>query len=119
MGKHIFVDGIGTIPSDVAGTLAAAARAAGATVLHQKQIILPSEKSKPHSPPGGTAVVLLDESHISLHWYDRPDGTALVAIDAFTCGLANPEVAIDHLTSKLGLTTLHREAHIRFATVGV
>jgi S-adenosylmethionine/arginine decarboxylase-like enzyme len=119
VGKHILVDGVGSIPSDVAGTLAKAARTAGATVLHQKQIILPCEKSKPHSPPGGTAVVLLDESHISLHWYDRDDGSALIAIDAFTCGTADPNLAIDYLLDHLTVTVLHRETRTRFAIVEV
>lgn len=115
MGKHILVDAIGTVPADVAGLLTDAARAAGATPVHSKQVIFPCELSKPGSPPGGTAVVLLDESHISMHWYDRDDGRALIALDIFTCGLANPDTAIDYLDATLRLEVLHRETRGRFA----
>ncbi len=39
------------------------------------------------SPPGGTIIIMLDESHISLHSYGEE---GILAIDCFTCS-KNPE----------------------------
>lgn len=56
-----------------------AARTAGARVVHT----CCERFDGSVSPPGFTAVVLLDESHISAHCYST---RGLVAIDVFTCG---------------------------------
>jgi len=113
------MDAVGIIPRDVASVLVEAAKIAGATVLHSKQINLPCALSKPSSPPGGTAVVLLDESHISMHWYDQEDGRAMIALDMFTCGLAEPEKATEYLREVLSLDVLAEDTKSRFSCVPI
>lgn len=49
-------------------------------------------------PQGITVVALLSESHISIHtWPER--GSA--ALDVFTCGESNPELAMEHMLMAL------------------
>lgn len=82
--------------------LVRAAYAGGATVLASRRIDLPHPQlSKLGSPPGGTAWVGLDESHITLHWYD--DGaTVRFALDVFTCGeCANARDIMDRVLAAL------------------
>ena len=67
-----------------------AASASGATVC---QTI-----SKKFDPQGVTVLCLLSESHISIHtWPER--GSA--ALDVFTCGESNPELAMEHMLMAL------------------
>jgi S-adenosylmethionine decarboxylase len=61
--------------------MAKAATEAGATVVHMHAVSLPCVGST--SPPGFTAVCLLDESHVTCHAYAEE---GLLAFDAFTCG---------------------------------
>lgn len=70
--------------------LASAAIHCGATVLQ-----LNSEKFE---PSGVTCAHILSESHITCHTY--PD-QQFIAIDVYTCGMPNPEVAIDILRTVL------------------
>ena len=64
-----------------------AAEAANATLL--------SISSKKFDPQGVTAVVLLSESHLSIHTWPE---YGYAAIDAFTCGdRTDPEKACDFL----------------------
>lgn len=65
-------------------TLARAATRAGATVVSQIRYKFGDE-----SPPGCTAVVMLDESHCSVHTY-ADEG--LMAFDVFTCGNTDPHM---------------------------
>lgn len=65
--------------------LLTAANSGGATPLESHVFQLPCDQSRPSSPPGGTAYVVLDESHIALHWYTKKD-TVDFALDVFTCG---------------------------------
>lgn len=62
--------------------MARAATRAGATVISQVRYHFGH-----NSPPGFTAMVLLDESHISAHCYAD---LGLIALDVFTCGSTNP-----------------------------
>lgn len=49
-------------------------------------------------PDGISAILVLAESHISLHyWFEHK----YAAIDVFTCGKCEPENAIDYLKKKL------------------
>ena len=57
-----------------------------------------SEFDGTESPPGFAAVVLIDESHVSAHCYAE-DG--ILAIDCFTCGLADPNVIADDIHQQL------------------
>jgi S-adenosylmethionine decarboxylase len=72
-----------------------AAAAAGATALtfsHHK-----------FEPDGVSAVLILGESHISVHyWYEKH----FALIDIVTCGSCNPYAAIDLLKLKFGASTI-------------
>ena len=47
---------------------------------------------------GLTGVIVLAESHISIHTWPKKN---YAAIDVFMCGTCDPEVAVDHITSRL------------------
>jgi S-adenosylmethionine decarboxylase len=68
-----------------------AAEACGATVL--------SVQGKQFDPQGATVLVLLSESHLSIHTYPERN---FAAIDCYTCGdTVDPEVAIEYLVKVL------------------
>jgi len=75
--------------------MARAAEKAGATVVSQVRY-----KFGHNSPPGFTAVVLLDESHCSAHTYAD---LGLIALDVFTCGGTNPADVLKYLREELDL----------------
>jgi len=89
-GTHLIADFYGcTVPEDVAELekiFRAAAKEAGATALEFK--------AHKFAPIGITAFLILSESHISVHSYPEEK---YAAVDAFTCGAANPQKAIDYL----------------------
>ncbi|MEC0234229.1 adenosylmethionine decarboxylase [Paenibacillus kribbensis] len=71
--------------------LVEAAEACGATVM--------SVQSKQFEPQGATVLVLLSESHLSIHTYPE---RGFAAIDCYTCGeTVDPQLAIDYLVSVL------------------
>ncbi|MCF3947291.1 adenosylmethionine decarboxylase [Acidiphilium sp. AL] len=90
-GTHLLVDLWGADrldePDLIDATLCAAALAAGATILHSH--------FHHFSPNGGVSgVVVLAESHISIHtWPER----GYAALDIFMCGTCNPYKAIPML----------------------
>jgi S-adenosylmethionine decarboxylase len=53
---------------------------------------------KKFSPTGVTLLFLLEESHLSFHTFPEH---SYIAIDLFTCGDADPDVAIDYILEKL------------------
>ncbi|WP_025028186.1 adenosylmethionine decarboxylase [Caldalkalibacillus mannanilyticus] len=68
-----------------------AAEACGATVL--------SVQAKQFDPQGATVLVLLSESHLSIHTYPEK---GFAALDCYTCGeTVDPEVAIDFMVKVL------------------
>jgi S-adenosylmethionine decarboxylase len=68
-----------------------AAEACGATVL--------SVQAQAFEPQGATVLVLLSESHISIHTYPE---RGFAALDCYTCGeTVDPQLAIDHMISVL------------------
>ncbi|RMG90008.1 MAG: adenosylmethionine decarboxylase [Candidatus Dadabacteria bacterium] len=75
--------------------MARAATRAGANVISQVRYHFGH-----NSPPGFTAMVLLDESHVSAHSY-ADDG--LVALDVFTCGNTSPAEVLRYLQEELDL----------------
>jgi S-adenosylmethionine decarboxylase proenzyme len=84
----------------VEAALLAAAKAAGATVL--------DARFHKFSPQGVSGVVLIAESHLSVHTWPEH---AYAAVDLFTCGVtldAEPAVAL--LQEALGATTVSRQA---------
>ncbi|ANE47149.1 S-adenosylmethionine decarboxylase [Paenibacillus swuensis] len=96
-GRHVAVDtwGVDFDKLNSAEWLQAqmveAAEACGATVL--------SVQSKQFEPQGATVLVLLSESHLSIHTYPE---RGFAAIDCYTCGeTVDPQLAIDHMVSVL------------------
>lgn len=68
-----------------------AAEASGATVL--------SVQAKQFEPQGATVLLMLSESHLSIHTYPEK---GFAAIDCYTCGeTVDPQTAIDYMVSVL------------------
>ena len=87
-GAHLLVDLWGAInlsdPKAIDHTLRRAALAAGATILHSH--------FHHFSPNGGVSgVIVLAESHISIHTWPERD---FAAVDIFMCGACDPHLAI-------------------------
>jgi S-adenosylmethionine decarboxylase len=87
-GTHLLVDLWGATnlcdPELIDRTLRTAAEAAGATILHSH--------FHHFSPNGGVSgVVVLAESHISIHTWPERD---FAAIDLFMCGACDPHLSI-------------------------
>ena len=94
MGDHFMLDLYECDPSALDDEnflkqlLVEAAQIAGATVLKTD-----SWKFQPH---GVTAFTLLSESHISIHtWPEKKQA----AVDVFTCGTCQPELAGEHIAN--------------------
>ncbi|MBO1326027.1 adenosylmethionine decarboxylase [Acetobacter sp. TBRC 12305] len=87
-GTHLLIDLWGAInlddPQKIDQTLCEAAVTAGATILHSH--------FHHFTPNGGVSgVVVLAESHISIHtWPER----SFAAVDIFMCGACDPHLAI-------------------------
>ncbi|WP_410771859.1 adenosylmethionine decarboxylase [Fontibacillus sp. BL9] len=96
-GRHVAVDTWG-VDFDVLNNaellqvhLVEAAEACGATVM--------SIQAKQFEPQGATVLVLLSESHLSIHTYPE---RGFAAIDCYTCGeTVDPQMAIDYLVTVL------------------
>ncbi|HOE97728.1 MAG TPA: adenosylmethionine decarboxylase [Candidatus Sumerlaeota bacterium] len=88
--------------------MARSARRAGATVISQIRY-----KFGQDSPPGFTAIVMLDESHVSAHTYAD---LGLVALDIFTCGHTNPRDVLAAMREELDLGDVEIRAVPRFTT---
>ena len=86
-GQHILLDLYGAQDLDHAAAIKAvlikAARAAGATVIAAHVHAFPGKA-------GVTGMVLLAESHISIHTWPEH---GLAAVDIFMCGAANVQAA--------------------------
>lgn len=96
-GRHVAVDTWGVdfellnSAEFLQAQMVEAAEACGATVL--------SVQSKQFEPQGATVLVLLSESHLSIHTYPE---RGFAAIDCYTCGeTVDPQLAIDYLVSVL------------------
>ncbi|GFR39082.1 S-adenosylmethionine decarboxylase proenzyme [Insulibacter thermoxylanivorax] len=96
-GRHVAVDAWG-VPFDklndpewLQAQLVEAAEASGATVL--------SVQARQFEPQGASVLVMLSESHLSIHTYPEK---GFAAIDCYTCGeTVDPQVAVDHLVAVL------------------
>ncbi|MEW9701928.1 adenosylmethionine decarboxylase [Paenibacillus sp. SI8] len=83
--------------------LVKAAKESGAQVL--------SVSYKKFEPSGCTILVLLSESHLSIHTYPDED---FAAIDCYTCGKdVDPSLAIDYLLDILKPEKMYRKTLIR------
>ncbi len=96
-GRHVAVDTWG-VDFDklnnaewLESQLVEAAEISGACVM--------SVQSKQFEPQGATVLVLLSESHLSIHTYPEK---GFAAIDCYTCGeTVDPQLAIDYLVDVL------------------
>lgn len=97
-GRHVTMD-LRDVPFDrlndedfLKTAMVEAANRCGATIVGENFIKF--------NPQGVTGVLVLSESHISIHTYPE-EGFA--AIDCYTCGTTvDPEVACDYMQSVLG-----------------
>ena len=90
-GSHVLLDFVGFNSDNprecgewTLGVLRDAVASHGVREVHHKLVILGEEDE---SPPGFTAVALLDESHVTAHCYSD---SGLLAVDVFTCGVHDP-----------------------------
>lgn len=100
-GKHLLID-CRNVSRDlllndklVLEVMARAATRAGSTVISQMRY-----KFGHDSPPGFTAIVMLDESHCSAHCYAD---LGLMAMDVFTCGSTDPREVFRFIVEELNL----------------
>ncbi|WP_199618455.1 adenosylmethionine decarboxylase [Paenibacillus alkalitolerans] len=108
-GRHVAVDTWG-VDFDklnnaewLQSQLVEAAEVSGATVL--------SVQSKQFEPQGATVLVLLSESHLSIHTYPEK---GFAAIDCYTCGdTVDPQMAIDYLVDVLKPETAYAKKLVR------
>lgn len=113
-GKHLLVDCRNVARAvclDDKGMLSAMARAAeraGSTVISQIRY-----KFGQDSPPGFTAIVMLDESHVSAHTYAD---LGLIALDVFTCGSTEPRDVLRFIRAELDLGDVTVKECGRFLT---
>jgi S-adenosylmethionine decarboxylase len=108
-GRHVAVDTWG-IDFDTLNNaellqshMVEAAEACGATIL--------SVQSRQFEPQGATVLVLLSESHLSIHTYPEK---GFAAIDCYTCGESvDPQLAIDYLVHVLKPSRTYAKRLIR------
>jgi S-adenosylmethionine decarboxylase len=108
-GRHVAVDTWGadfellTNAEWLQAQMVEAAEACGATVL--------SVQSKQFEPQGATVLVLLSESHLSIHTYPEK---GFAALDCYTCGeTVDPQVAIDAMIAVLKPERVYAKKLIR------
>jgi len=93
LGKHLLIEQRGAISlldlKELDEVLCGAARAAGATILNSNFHYF-------GKGCGYTGVVMLAESHISIHTWPEDQ---YAAIDIFMCGSCDSETALDYLKS--------------------
>ena len=113
-GHHLLIDCSG-VPRDLClddqrllECMARCATAAGSTVVSQIRY-----KFGADSPPGCTAVVMLDESHCSVHTYAD---LGLMAFDIFTCGSTDPCRVWELMQRELGIAQAEVRNIERFQT---
>jgi S-adenosylmethionine decarboxylase len=113
-GKHLLIDchnvarEICLDDKLVLGAMARGAERAGATVISQVRYHFGH-----NSPPGFTAVVLLDESHCSAHTYAD---LGLIALDIFTCGSTEPMTVLECIRENVDLGDVSIREVPRFAS---
>lgn len=108
-GRHVAVDTWGVdfellnSAEFLQAQMVEAAENCGATVL--------SVQAKQFEPQGATVLVLLSESHLSIHTYPEK---GFAAMDCYTCGeTVDPQLAIDYMLSVLKPKTVHAKKLVR------
>lgn len=115
-GKHLLIDCRNVSrellldDARVLDVMARAAKKAGSTVISQIRY-----KFGPDSPPGFTAIVMLDESHCSAHCYAD---LGLLAMDVFTCGKTDPWDVLRYIREELDLGDVTVDEQLRFVETG-
>ena len=111
-GKHLLID-CSNVAREIClddklvlNAMARAAERAGATVVSQIRY-----KFGQDSPPGFTAVVMLDESHCSAHTYAD---LGLIAMDVFTCGSTEPREVLRYIREEVDLGDVSVREEYRF-----
>lgn len=79
-----------------------AANVSGATIV--------GDQFKQYEPVGVTGIILIAESHFSLHTWPED---CFVAVDIFTCGEMNPQAAIDYLQKAFSAGGVQQKMIIR------
>ena len=106
-GGHLLLDLWGaqglTDPAGVESALRTAAEACGATILH-------SHMHQFGEGGGVSGVVVLAESHISIHTWPEKD---FAAVDVFMCGACDPYRALPILKQAFGAETVQLSEHRR------
>jgi len=107
-GKHIIMDVSGCKPELLNNlellkeVLKEAAEHANATVLNVA--------FHHFAPQGVSGVVVISESHFSIHTWPE---YGYAALDFYTCGDANPQLACKYVAEKLGATYSYRTEILR------
>lgn len=98
-GTHVLADFFGarhlSDAEALQNAMSDAAQEAGATVLHTHFHSFPGQAS---GTGGVTGVVMLAESHITIHTWPEAD---LAALDIFMCGAMSVDLALAHLERAL------------------
>ena len=106
-GGHLLLDFWGasnlTDPAGVKAALCEAARASGATILH-------AHMHQFGEGGGVSGVVVLAESHISIHTWPERD---FAAVDIFMCGACDPHLAVPVLRHAFQPVTVKLTEHRR------
>lgn len=99
LGTHLILDLWGLSPDldaqHVKSVLSEAAMRAGATILHGS---FHDFEGRDNQPGGFTGVLVLAESHMSIHTWPEAD---YAAIDIFMCGDAEIDAALAHILKSL------------------
>jgi S-adenosylmethionine decarboxylase len=90
--------------------MARGAERAGATVISQVRYHFGH-----NSPPGFTAMCLLDESHCSAHTYAD---LGMIAMDIFTCGDTDPATVLECIRAEVDLGDISIREVPRFTGEG-
>ncbi len=108
IGRHLIAEYYGCDPAilrdpdRIREHLRAAAEAVGATVV--------GEVYHRFRPEGVTGVVLIAESHLSIHTWPAQ---GYVAVDVFTCGGLDPGPGCDYLGEAVGAKSTRRQEILR------
>jgi S-adenosylmethionine decarboxylase len=116
-GTHIFADYSGIYGDEVEvgnfifETMIKAIETTNMKIVHKKLCILNGD-----TPPGFTSILLLDESHFSVHSYTE---LGLLCADIFTCGGTNTMEIMKYFNEEMsvkfpGFKCLNLEKHKRF-----
>lgn len=78
---------------------------------NKSQATVLSVSYKQFEPNGCTILILLAESHLSIHTYPEKE---FAALDCYTCGMTvDPKIAIDHLIELLKPKKVYSKIFIR------